>query len=688
MRDVAVVAFAQSPSLRRDSRNEVEMLMPVVTEAVERSGIERREIGFTCSGSCDYLEGRPFAFVSAVDAVGAWPPIAESHVEMDGAWALYEAWLKIQTGEVDSALVYAFGKSSPGDLPEVLTLQLDPYTLAPLWPDALSLAALQARRIVEDSEWSERDLAEIAVRSRRSAKANPNAQLAGDFEVDTLLKEPYLASPLRRHDCPPISDGAAAVVLAAGDLARRVSRRPAWIRGIDHRIEPHALGLRDLTQSPSARLAAEKAGVAAGRVDVAELHAPFTHQELILREALGLAADVDVNPSGGALAANPMMAAGTVPPAEPRLRAGGRLMAERCAVIGIGQTEHSANRSDVSLPGLLREAASRALEDARDRQGARHVRGHHDARALPGGRARRRGQADAARTHRGKRRGLDRDRGREPDPGGRPRARADRRVREAVGEQRDVGAHGRRAVPAGGRGRRRGLLLPADPGLHATFGRAGGHRNPRRAEGSAERAQEPLRASQVPRHRLRAGGELADALGSDPLPRDVSVRALTDGAFPPAWVRATAMRSEPTMFAGRDQVNPQAGKDCAAELYRKAGIANPRAEIDCAEIYVPFSWFEPMWMENFGFSPEGEGWKMTYEGATALDGDLPVNMSGGVLSSNPIGASGMLRFAEAAMQVRGQAGEHQVDGARLALGHAYGGGSQFFASWIVAGEKP
>jgi acetyl-CoA acetyltransferase len=312
MRDVAVVAFAQSPSLRRDSRNEVEMLMPVVTEAVERSGIERREIGFTCSGSCDYLEGRPFAFVSAVDAVGAWPPIAESHVEMDGAWALYEAWLKIQTGEVDSALVYAFGKSSPGDLPEVLTLQLDPYTLAPLWPDALSLAALQARRIVEDSEWSERDLAEIAVRSRRSAKANPNAQLTGDFEVDTLLKEPYLASPLRRHDCPPISDGAAAVVLAAGDLARRVSRRPAWIRGIDHRIEPHALGLRDLTQSPSARLAAEKAGVAAGRVDVAELHAPFTHQELILREALGLAADVDVNPSGGALAANPMMAAGLI----------------------------------------------------------------------------------------------------------------------------------------------------------------------------------------------------------------------------------------------------------------------------------------------------------------------------------------------------------------------------------------
>jgi len=155
----------------------------------------------------------------------------------------------------------------------------------------------------------------------------------------------------------------------------------------------------------------------------------------------------------------------------------------------------------------------------------------------------------------------------------------------------------------------------------------------------------------------------------------------------PAWVHATAMKSEPTMFAGRDQVNPQAGRDCAAELYRKAGITNPRRELDCAEIYVPFSWFEPMWMENLGFAEEGKGWEMTYSGATALGGELPVNMSGGVLSSNPIGASGMLRFAEAALQVRGLAGEHQVDGAKRALGHAYGGGSQFFAMWIV-GDQP
>jgi acetyl-CoA C-acetyltransferase len=156
----------------------------------------------------------------------------------------------------------------------------------------------------------------------------------------------------------------------------------------------------------------------------------------------------------------------------------------------------------------------------------------------------------------------------------------------------------------------------------------------------------------------------------------------------PAWVHATAMRSEPNQFPGRDAVNPLAGRTAAADLYKQGRIANPRVEIDCAEIYVPFSWFEAMWMENLGFAPENEGWKMVYEGATALDGDMPVNMSGGVLSTNAIGASGMVRYAEAAMQVRGQAGEHQVDGTRISLGHAYGGGSQYFSMCLFGKQKP
>ena len=153
---------------------------------------------------------------------------------------------------------------------------------------------------------------------------------------------------------------------------------------------------------------------------------------------------------------------------------------------------------------------------------------------------------------------------------------------------------------------------------------------------------------------------------------------------PVAWIRATAMRTEPTMFSGKDHVNPRAGADCAAALWRQAGITRPADEIDVAEIYVPFSWFEPMWLENLGFAEPGQGWRLTEAGETQIGGRLPVNPSGGVLSSNPIGASGLLRFAEAALQVMGKAGAHQVDGARTALGHAYGGGSQYFSMWVVA----
>jgi acetyl-CoA C-acetyltransferase len=156
---------------------------------------------------------------------------------------------------------------------------------------------------------------------------------------------------------------------------------------------------------------------------------------------------------------------------------------------------------------------------------------------------------------------------------------------------------------------------------------------------------------------------------------------------PVAWVRATAMRTEPTTFAGRDQVNPRAGREAATALWRQAGITDPLDQVDVAEIYVPFSWYEPMWLENLGFAGEGEGWKLTEAGETCIGGRIPVNPSGGVLCSNPIGASGLLRFAEAAMQVMGRAGEHQVPGARTALGHAYGGGSQFFSMWVVSADR-
>lgn len=311
MRDVAVVSFACSAVAEDPVHNETEMIVPVVHEALTAGGIPKSELGFVCSGSLDYLQGGPFAFVAGLDAVGAWPPLRESHVEMDAAWALYEAWIAIQTGEVDSALVYGFGKSSPGDLHEIMTLQTDPYYVLPLWPSMVDMAALQASAYLEASGRTDADLAEVAARSQRAARSNPIAVRAGDVTAADLLAAPVTHAPLRDADIPPITDGAAAIVLAAGDLAREVCERPAWIRGIEHRIEAHGLGLRDLTRSVSTRQAAEAAG-ALGGADVAEVHAQFSHEELILAEALGLDGSTTVNPSGGPLAANPVMSAGLI----------------------------------------------------------------------------------------------------------------------------------------------------------------------------------------------------------------------------------------------------------------------------------------------------------------------------------------------------------------------------------------
>jgi acetyl-CoA acetyltransferase len=234
VRDVAVIGFAEAPNVRHTSgtTNGVEMLVPIFREVFDQTGLSKEDIGFWCSGSSDYLAGRAFSFVSAVDAIGAFPPVMESHVGM----------------------------------------------------------------------------AEVAARSRAAAVSNARAQLAGDVSVDDLLAAPYVAEPLRAHDCAPVTDGASVVIIAAGDRARELCARPAWISGFEHRIDSGSFGARDLTSAPSASAAGAAAGAA--DVEVAELHAPFTHQEIVLTAALGLADSVRVSPSGGALAGNPMFAAG------------------------------------------------------------------------------------------------------------------------------------------------------------------------------------------------------------------------------------------------------------------------------------------------------------------------------------------------------------------------------------------
>jgi acetyl-CoA C-acetyltransferase len=383
-------------------------------------------------------------------------------------------------------------------------------------------------------------------------------------------------------------------------------------------------------------------------------------------------------------------------------------MARRCAVIGIGQTKHAAKREDVSIPGLVREAAMRALDDAELRW--------KDIDAVVLGKAPDMFEgvmmpelllADALgatgkpilRVHTA------------GSVGGSTAVVAASLVQAGVHERVLTVAFEKQSESDA-----MWALSPRYPFQPPLVAGAGGFFAPLirayiRRSGAPDdvgirvAVKDRLNALKNPHAHLHMPDISLESVKASPMLWD-PIRYLetcpsSDGACamvlsaeegarrtprPPAWVRGTAVRSEPTHFAGRNQVDPRGGRDCAADVYRQAGVTDPRRQLDVAEIYVPFSWFEPMWLENLGFAADGEGWRMTVEGATAMNGDLPVNPSGGVLSTNPIGASGMIRFAEAALQVRGMAGDHQIDGAKLALGHAYGGASQFFAMWVVGRE--
>ena len=384
-------------------------------------------------------------------------------------------------------------------------------------------------------------------------------------------------------------------------------------------------------------------------------------------------------------------------------------MGERVAVVGCGQTRHQATRGDVSIAGLVREAAMRALEDAgmtwadidavvvgkapdffeglmmpelylAEALGAvgKPMLRVHTAGSVGGSTAIVASSLVASGVHK-------------------------RVLTVAFEKQSESEAMWALSLPvpfsqklvagAGGffaphiRAYMRRSGAPDDTGiLVALKDRLNACKNPFAHLHQPHITYESIRDSMMLWDPIRYDETCPSSDGAFAMV--LADEATGDASPNPAWLHGSSLRSEATMAAGRDHVNPQAGRDCAADLYRQAGITDPRQHIDLAEVYVPFTWYEPMWLENLGFAEEGEGWKLTESGATALDGDIPWNASGGVLSTNPIGASGMIRFGEAAMQVRGMCGDHQVDGARTALGHAYGGGAQFFAMWIVSSAKP
>ena len=392
-------------------------------------------------------------------------------------------------------------------------------------------------------------------------------------------------------------------------------------------------------------------------------------------------------------------------------------MAERCAVIGVGQTVAKSKREDVSIAGLVREAALAALEDA--------GLGFADIDAVVIGKA-----PDMFEGVMMPELYLAPALGAVGKPmfrvhtagsvGGSTAIVASHLVASGVHErvltvafekQSDSDAMWALSVPQpfsapllAGAG---GYFAPI---IRAYMYRSGAPRDIGMMVAVKDRLhalKNPYAHLHLPDISMQDGGGVDHAVGPAALPRVVPVLGRRGrhghrvgeggGCGHGGDGSATGVDPRHGHALGADDVRrPRPGQPAG-----RAGTAPPTSTARRASpTRGPTSTWPRSTCPSAGTSRCGSrtsasatratGWKLTQAGATSMieDGDIPWNCSGGVLSSNPIGASGMLRFLETALQVRGLAGEHQVADARRALGQAYGGGSQFFAMWVVSADKP
>jgi len=179
----------------------------------------------------------------------------------------------------------------------------------------------------------------------------------------------------------------------------------------------------------------------------------------------------------------------------------------------------------------------------------------------------------------------------------------------------------------------------------------------------------------------RTDGACAVVFAADAVAQKIAPR--------PAWVKSSAVRHTYTWFGDSTDYNKGlvSLQEASAEAYKQAGITKPAKDFDVAELYLPYTYGGLKWIEDLGFCGPGEGPAFVAEGHTDMGGKIPVNPSGGVISTNCIGATALLRVAEAAIQIMGKGEQRQVPDVRLALATGFGG--CFWSDVVIlSAEKP
>lgn len=338
MERVAVIGVGLTKMEAGKRETFAELVWEAASKALKDAGITVKDIDNVVSVSSDFWDGRTISSMAISDASGAYNKDI-STVEGDGTFGVLYGMMRILSGSFGTTMVVAHHKGSESSMPGITNTSFDPLVERKLGLDAITSSALQARRYMTVSGATEEQFAMVSVKNHGNALANPYAQVAMDITVDDVMNSKMMATPIKKLDCCPIGDGAAAIVLAAERNAKKLTtnKKRVWLNGVGHCSDAYRLGDRDLADTRALSNAAVRAynmaGVTMDDIDVAEVYDAFSYMEPLWLEGLGfcepgagpemverekfvMGRRMPVNPSGGRISANPVQVAGMAAMAE------------------------------------------------------------------------------------------------------------------------------------------------------------------------------------------------------------------------------------------------------------------------------------------------------------------------------------------------------------------------------------
>lgn len=335
MERIAIVGVGQTKHEARKIQDSfADMVYEAVKMALEDAGMGVDQVDNVITTSNDFWDGRTISSMATGDVSGARGKNV-SCVEGDGTFGAFYGMTRILSGSYGTTLVTAYSKGSESESPMITNAAFDPIYMRCLGLDMVTACALQARRYMKRYGITEEQMAVISVKNHLNALSNPNAHLGLKITVDDVMKSRKVSDPLKLLDCSPVSDGAACIILANEERARKITDKPVWVKGVSFCADAYLLGDRDLAECKALEKAARKAYGMAGirdprrEIDVAEVYDAFTYQESMWTEGLGFCGpgeggklavsgatakggDIPVNPSGGLLGAHPVIAGGLI----------------------------------------------------------------------------------------------------------------------------------------------------------------------------------------------------------------------------------------------------------------------------------------------------------------------------------------------------------------------------------------